>query len=115
MQIIIHANGDAAVEQFLRCLETVEREYPELAQLRPTIIHAQLMGVDQIPRAKALGAEISFFVAHCYHWGDTHLRNLGQARGERISPVGSADRAGVRYTFHQDSPVIRPDMLESSK
>ncbi len=112
-QIIMHANGDAAIEQFLRCLEITSAEYPILSALRPTLIHAQLMGRDQIPRAAALGAVVSFFVAHCYHWGDTHLRNLGEARGMYISPVGSAVREGVIYTFHQDAPVIRPDMIES--
>lgn len=112
-QILVHCNGDAAVEQFLRCLEIAEREKPILKSLKPVIIHAQLMGRDQIPRARELGAVISFFVAHCYHWGDTHLRNLGRERGLYISAVGTALREGVHYTFHQDTPVIKCDMLET--
>lgn len=112
-QLLVHCNGDAAVEQFLRCLEIAEEEKPSLKDLKPVIIHAQLMGRDQIPRAKALGAVISFFVAHCYHWGDTHLNNLGDERGMYISPAGTAIKHNVPYTFHQDTPVIECDMLET--
>ncbi|MBQ8837059.1 MAG: amidohydrolase [Clostridia bacterium] len=112
-QIIIHSNGDAAVEQFLRCLEIVAKEYPKSTKLRHTIIHAQLMGVDQLSKAAELGVIVSFFVAHTYHFADTHLRNLGNERGYKVSPTKSALANGVTFTFHQDAPVIEPDMLET--
>ena len=112
-QIIAHCNGDGASEQFLRCLQKVEQEYPELRDLRPVIIHGQLLGVDQLPRVKALGAVISFFVAHVYHWGDVHIRNFGADRAAKISPARSAMELGIPVTFHQDAPVIQPDMLET--
>ena len=113
VQIIAHCNGDAAAEQFLRCLERAEVRCPALRQLHPVIIHGQLMGRDQVQRAAELGAMISFFVAHVYHWGDVHIRNFGMERAGRISPARSAMEAGVNVTFHQDAPVIRPDMLET--
>ncbi len=112
-QLIAHCNGDAAVEQFLRCLEKTEEKYPLLRSLKPVIIHAQLIGRDQLVRAAELGAMASFFVAHVYHWGDVHIRNFGADRAASISPSFSAKRAGLTFTFHQDSPVIRPDMLET--
>ena len=112
-QLLAHCNGDAAVEQFLRCLESVQRQQPNLAALRPVIIHGQLMGKDQMEQAARLGAVVSFFVAHVYHWGDVHIRNLGMERAEGISPAASALQAGIPVTFHQDSPVIPPDMLET--
>lgn len=112
-QLICHCNGDGAAAQFLRCLKEVEQEYPELKELRPVLIHGQLMGVDQLPQAAELGAMVSFFVAHTYHWGDVHLRNFGKARADRISPTASALQAGVKFTFHQDAPVIEPDMIET--
>ena len=55
----------------------------------------------------------SFFVAHTYYWGDVHVKNFGEARGTAISPVRSAIDNGVVYTFHQDTPVIQPNMLET--
>lgn len=112
-QLLAHCNGDAASEQFLRCLEKVEKTHPELKDLRPVIIHGQLLGRDQLPRVKKLGAMISFFVAHVYHWGDVHLRNFGPERANYISPAKSALDNGVTFTFHQDAPVIEPDMLET--
>ena len=112
-QIIAHCNGDGASEQFLRCLERVEKEHPELKNLRPVIIHGQLLGVDQLDRVTQLGAMVSFFVAHVYHWGDVHIRNFGRNRASKISPVRSAVEKGIPVTFHQDAPVIEPDMLET--
>ena len=112
-QLIAHCNGDAAAAQFLRCLEKAEEKEPILKKLRPVIIHGQLMGKDQIPNAKILGACVSFFVAHVYHWGDVHIRNFGMKRASLISPAGSAVKEGLNVTFHQDSPVIEPDMMET--
>ena len=41
----------------------------------------------------------SYFVAHTYFWGDTHLKNLGQERATRISPAASTLKAGIPFTF----------------
>ncbi len=112
-QLLAHCNGDAACEQFLRCLARAEVRYPVLKALRPVMIHAQFLGEDQIRKAAALGAVASFFVAHAYHWGDVHLQNLGKTRAENLSPANAALRAGLPFTFHQDAPVIAPDMLET--
>lgn len=113
LQLLAHCNGDAAAEQFLNCLELSQRAYPQLKKLRPVLIHGQLMGIDQLKRAAELGAMVSFFVAHVYHWGDTHIENFGLSRAMEISPAASAKRAGLPFSFHQDSPVISPDMLET--
>lgn len=113
VQLLAHCNGDAAAAQFIRCLAKEEKQYPVLKQLRPVMIHAQLLGTDQIPQAASLGMIASFFVAHVYHWGDTHIRNFGETRASQISPAASALKAGLPFTFHQDSPVIMPDMLET--
>ena len=112
-QLLGHCNGDGAAEQYLRCLAKAEETVPQLKELRPVIIHGQLMGRDQIPRAKTLGAMISFFVAHVYHWGDVHLKNFGVERASHISAAKTALDNGVPFTFHQDAPVIEPDMLET--
>ncbi len=113
LQIIAHCNGDAAAGQFLRCLEIAEKKHSNLKDLRPVMIHAQLIGIDQLQKAFELGVILSFFVAHVYHWGDVHIENFGKKRAEVISPAASAQNKGIVYTFHQDSPVIEPDMLET--
>jgi predicted amidohydrolase YtcJ len=109
-QVLAHCNGDAASEQFLTAYAAVAADRTEAAALRPVMIHAQTVRDDQLDRMPALGMVASFFVGHVWFWGDTHLRNLGDDRGRRISPVRSALDRGVRVTLHQDAPVTDPDM-----
>ena len=111
-QLLAHCNGDRAAEQYLTLLAQAEREAGKKL-CRPVMIHAQLLGLDQLERVKALGVIPSFFVAHVYHWGEIHVKNFGLDRAGRISPAGSALSRGIPFTFHQDSPVIPPDMLET--
>ena len=111
-QLLAHCNGDRAAEQYLTLLAQAEREAGKKL-CRPVMIHAQLLGLDQLEWVKALGVIPSFFVAHVYHWGEIHVKNFGLDRAGRISPAGSALARGIPFTFHQDSPVIPPDMLET--
>lgn len=113
MQLLAHCNGDAACAQYLAALETAAGEGVDLAAMRPVMIHAQLLGRDQLPAVKRLGVIPSFFVAHVYHWGDIHWENLGPDRADGISPAGSAAELGIPFTFHTDAPVIPPDLLET--
>jgi len=112
LQPIAHCNGDAASEQFLSAWEKLVAEDKSRAALRPVMVHAQTVGYDQLDRMAKVGMMASFFVGHCFYWGDTHLRNLGE-RGMRISPVKTAMEKGVPFSFHQDSPVTVPNMLHS--
>ncbi|HIV02681.1 MAG TPA: amidohydrolase [Candidatus Aphodoplasma excrementigallinarum] len=112
VQILAHCNGDAACEQFIRCLRAA-REHTGLAVTnRPVMIHAQLVTRPQLAALKELGGIASFFNAHTYYWGGVHEKNLGR-RAQTISPLHTAQEIGVCYTLHQDAPVIKPDMLFS--
>ena len=55
----------------------------------------------------------SFFVAHTYYWGDTHIKNFGLERANKISPLKSSLDKNIIFTLHQDSPVIEPNMFET--
>lgn len=112
-QLLAHCNGDAAAEQYLCAFENAAKKGADPAAIRPVMIHAQLVDGGQLARMRPLGMIPSFFIGHVYHWGDVHIRNLGYKRASRISPAGTALRLGLPFTFHQDSPVIRPDMLET--
>ena len=113
MQPIAHCNGDAAAAQYLSAVAAIERAHPDFRDLRPVMIHAQLLDIDQMDKAEQLGIIPSFFIAHVYHWGDTHIRNFGLERASRISAAHAALDRGIRFTFHQDTPVRPPDMLET--
>lgn len=109
--ILVHCNGDAAAEQMLR----VAGQFPaeQIQKLRPVMVHAQLLRREQLAEVKRLGMIPSFFVAHVYHYGDTHIETFGFSRAESISPAHSAQKLGIPFTFHQDTPVMPPDMLET--
>ncbi|MEG2252628.1 MAG: amidohydrolase family protein, partial [Clostridia bacterium] len=111
-QILAHCNGDAAAQQYIDAIKAVSRE-TEITQQRPVMIHAQLLAKDQLADVKALGIIPSFFVAHVLHWGDVHIANFGMERASQISAARSALEHGILFTFHQDAPVIEPDMLET--
>lgn len=113
LQLIAHCNGDAACEQLIRCMECCKMKLPSIQNMRTVIIHAQFLQKNQIKRAAELGIIASFFVAHVWYWGDTHIKNLGFERASRMSPAASALSNGLLFTFHQDAPVIQPNMLET--
>lgn len=112
-QLLAHCNGDAAAEQYITQFEKVRNDYPELDACRPVMIHAQLVQEDQLERMKKIGMMPSFFVAHTYYWGDIHIENFGMERANKISPAGTAQRLNLPFTFHQDSPVLMPDVFRT--
>lgn len=113
MQLIVHCNGDAATNQYSRQYEKVKEENNHSNEIRPVMIHAQLLRRDQLDAVKRLRMIPSFFVAHVYYWGDTHIKNFGYERASQISLAHSALEKGILFTFHQDAPVIKPNMLET--
>lgn len=111
-QLLAHCNGDAAAEQYITQFEKVTQEHPIYEKNRPVMIHAQLVREDQLARMKQLAMIPSFFIAHTYYWGDIHIRNFGMQRAKNISPAGTAQKLGLPFTFHQDCPVLLPDVFE---
>ena len=109
--IIVHANGDAAIDLMLDGVEAAVAGRDPLPDHRAVIIHAQLMRADQLDRAAALGAVPSFFSAHAFFWGDWHRRSFGEARGNNVSPVRWAIERGVPFTVHNDAPIVPPDIM----
>ncbi len=115
-QLLCHCNGDAAADQLLRVYEAARDASgnPGKAALRPVMIHAQTARADQYGKMAEIGMIPSIFSSHIWYWGDAHLRNLGPARGGRVSACGDAARAGLPFTLHTDTPVLRPDLLEAA-
>ena len=112
-QLLAHCNGDAAAQQYIDAFQAALGEMGVKNETRPVMIHAQTLRPDQLDEMKQIGMIPSYFVAHTYYWGDVHVKNLGQARARRISPVGTTVQKQVRYTFHQDAPVVPPKMLHT--
>ena len=112
-QLLAHCNGDAAAEQYITGFEKVLASEKSQDTYRAVMVHAQLVRREQLRRMAKLGMMPSFFVAHTYYWGDIHLKNFGIERGSRISPAKDAVDCGMKFTFHQDSPVVPPDMMRT--
>jgi predicted amidohydrolase YtcJ len=108
---LIHALGDAAIDQFLEAVEKAEKSYPGKDR-RPVLIHAIVMPEDQLDLARDLGVVVSFFSAHNHIFSDFHVSDtLGPERGPRINPAASALRRGMKFTIHHDAPVTSVDQL----
>ncbi len=71
-QILAHCNGDKAAEQYINAVAKAKNEN----DIRPVMIHAQLLGRDQVKSLKKLNIIPSFFIAHTYYWGDAHVKIL---------------------------------------
>lgn len=115
-QLLCHANGDAAADQLLRVYEQAltASDNPAAADLRPVMIHCQTARTDQYEKMASLGMIPSIFSSHVWYWGDAHLKNFGPVRGGRVSACGDAERAGLPFTLHTDTPVLRPNLLEAA-
>lgn len=112
-QILVHCNGDAASEQFITSYEKALFETGITEDLRPVMIHCQTVRNDQLDRMAPLKMIASVFVGHVWYWGDVHVMNFGEARGNHISPAKDALDRGLHVNFHQDTPVTRPDVMHS--
>lgn len=109
MQLLAHCNGDAASEQYISAFEKLN--IPN--NIRPVMIHAQLTEKNQIERMKKINMIPSFFNLHVYYFGDVHVKNFGIERAKNISNAKEAIKCKIPFTFHQDTPVLMPNMLES--
>lgn len=113
VQILAHCNGDAAIQQYINAVKKLRENGFDVSKIRPVIIHSQLIQESQLDEVKKLNMIPSFFIAHVYYWGDAHIKNFGLLRASQISPAKSAIDRDIIFTFHQDSPVIEPNMLET--
>ena len=110
-QLACHANGDAAIDQFLDAMEAAPPTQG-WDRLRPVLIHGQTLRRDQVSRMAQLRVAASLFPAHTFYWGDHHRQSvLGPQRADRISPCREVLNAGINLTSHHDAPVVRPDAM----
>ncbi len=111
LQVAVHGNGDAAIDDILEAFERAQRENPR-DDARHVVIHAQMTRPDQLDRMKALGLVPSFFSLHTFYWGDRHRKIfMGPERAARMSPARSALARGLRFTIHADAPVVPMEPL----
>lgn len=102
--ILIHCQGDAAVQEALDAIEQVYGPHPDTGL--NVLQHATMARRDQVERAAALGVEISFIPDFVYLYGAAYRdRIFGNPRAELMSPFGTAAQAGVGFSLHSDAPA----------
>lgn len=109
--LLAHANGDAASDQMINAVAAANQKHGN-ADRRSVMIHAQTVREDQIDAMLAQNIVPSYFSAHTFYWGDWHRDSVfGVERASRISPLRSSVDKGLRFTTHNDTPIVPPDMM----
>ena len=110
-QILVHANGDAAIDRFIAAVDAARAAHPDTNN-RPVLIHGQTLRADQVKPLESLGIFPSLFPMHTFYWGDWHRDSvLGPERAENISPTGWLMERGMIFGTHHDAPVALPDSM----
>lgn len=110
-QILVHANGDAASDRFIKAVRRAKEKYPDVDN-RPVTIHGQVLREDQVDQMQQLDIFPSLFPMHTFYWGDWHRDSvLGPQRAENISPTGWVLSRGMKFGTHHDAPVALPDSM----
>lgn len=114
-QIMVHTNGDAAVEFVLEAMEEILPAYGS-TDLRHRFEHCSFSTDDQLARLAALGISPSFLMNHVYYWGAAFRDTiLGPKRAGRLDRVASAYKAGLRPSLHSDYNVTEVHPLLSAR
>jgi len=108
--LLVHANGDAAIDAFLRAHETAAAGDLERDR-RVTLIHAQFTRKDQIARYVRYRLRQSYYTLHTYYFAEAHIANRGERQAMYISPMRDSIDAGLHPTNHTDFVVVPLDQL----
>ena len=109
-QVLTHANGDAAIDQMIRCIKPAAEKYGNTNR-RSVLIHGQYIRMDQLDSLKKLDVIASLFPLHTFYWGDWHKQIIGDSLGNFISPTRTALNKGLHITIHTDAPVALPNLM----
>ncbi|MCC7596116.1 amidohydrolase [Janthinobacterium sp. FW305-129] len=125
--VLVHANGDKAVDYVLDSYRQVltprpgilsEEEAQKRRQLRLRVEHASLLDDAAIDKMAELQLNPSFLIGHVGYWGHTFQRTIfGQERVQMLDRCQSALNAGMRISLHSDhfvSPLGPLRMMEQA-
>ena len=113
-QVMVHANGDAALDVILTAYEGVLAGVTP-HDLRHRVEHVSISHPEQFRRMAASGISPSFLIAHVYWWGRVLRDNiLGPERANGLHPVKTALDFGLRPSLHSDYNVSPIHPLRSA-
>ena len=110
--VVVHANGDAAIDRVLDAFERAAAAGLDVAGRRCRIEHCSILHDEQISRIKALGLSPSFLIGHVYYWGKAFRDDVfGPEKAALLDRTAACEAAGIRWTLHSDEPVTEMDPL----
>lgn len=112
IQIITHANGEAASDILIAAIDAATEKHGDDPERRPVLIHGQFLREDQVNSYKRLHVIPSLFPMHTFYWGDWHRdHTVGPELADNISPTGWLVERGMIFSSHTDAPVAFPDSM----
>lgn len=112
IQILTHANGEAASDLLIAAHTVARLKHGGERDLRPVLIHGQFLREDQVDAYQRLGVFPSLFPMHTFYWGDWHTEHtVGPELSPNISPTGWVRARGMKFSSHHDAPVAFPDSM----
>jgi len=110
-QLMVHGNGDAAIDQFIKTATIAQQNRPG-ADRRTVLIHGQYLRQDQVADLEALDIFPALYPMHTFYWGDWHRQSVaGPERAENISPTGWLLERDIKFSIHSDAPVTFPNSM----
>lgn len=110
LQVIAHANGDAAIDAVLKGHETAIAGAADRDR-RTVIIHSQFVRKDQLQKYVDYKMIPSFYTEHTFFFGEAHIKNRGLEQASFISPMKTALAMGLKPTNHTDFSVVPIDQM----
>jgi len=110
-QVLMHANGDATIDQLIAAETAAQKKIPSLQSRRTVLVHGQFLRANQIQPLRYLRVFPSLFPMHTYYWGDWYLRIVGNGRASFISPTKAVQDAKMMFSIHSDAPVTKPNSM----
>jgi predicted amidohydrolase YtcJ len=104
--LVLHGNGDAAIDSILDAMEAAADSGIEVKSLRCRIEHCSILHDEQIARIHDLGMGPSFLINHVHYWGHVMRDNIfGPDKVELLDRCAAVEKAGIKWTIHTDAPV----------
>ena len=108
--LLVHANGDAAIDLVFRAHEYAAAD-DVTKDRHVTVIHAQFTRPDQLDKYVKYKFTPSFYTLHTFYFASAHVANRGAKQAAYISPMRDAIDKGLRPTNHTDFVVAPLDQM----
>jgi predicted amidohydrolase YtcJ len=102
-RVSCHANGDRAIDMYLKIMHKLQDEHPR-KDPRNRDIHCTVINNKIVSKIKDLGILPTIFGAYPYYHGDKLIPAFGEKRLENMFAARSFLDAGVKIAAHSDHP-----------